>query len=710
VCPCASEHLPCCKSCTEGFAIPLELKKLIESKSQNVVQESTTEDGCKEEDLKRGKAEGESAEPRGLPLVDSPAEHKISSHHAMTDDGHEDHEDVKPLPAVQKDELGKMEKGAANNTQISLKKGKSEESAEPRGPPLVGSAVGSAVSSAPVSSAEHKIIMHALADGHDNDIMAQVGSSGNKVVTRRAMQSLKPGQWIKDEVINSFFHLLSHRDEELSKNDSTRKRNAFFNSFFMTKLLNEGHSNHSGDYDYSNVRNWSRKFVPGEDIFEVDKLFFVINVERTHWVLAVADMLNQKIQMYDSGSRLYNYQSIGKNGIHCLQNVFRYLQDEHLDKKNTPLPNASHWQLIPAQNDMPQQQNGKFQSVVLHHETVSILFLFSSHIMFFMEGYDCGVYACMFADRLSKDGLSSCSPEDATKNRERLVLSLVKKGPLLEYHRDVLHHQTAEQETAFERVDGQQNKRQVLDSKGDKKKELDGLSSHLQDEAETRKREKLVLASVSMKREDLMLECGEEVQPAEQQTELEGVGQQNKRVKVHIAVDEGESVTVETQEKGGTHKKDWPNTKMPALKAELRVRNLKVGGRKADLVSRLIASDLEIEKSEKRIDGKPASSQLTSDELLKLQQLEEHLHEIDECILNLKEYRGHLARHVSEDAYAQSKIDNLADDEAIVTSDYKMKILSCFYRETQKKWFGKRGTNLLGFMITTNSLDEADKL
>jgi hypothetical protein len=28
----------------------------------------------------------------------------------------------------------------------------------------------------------------------------------------------------------------------------------------------------------------------------------------------------------------------------------------------------------------------------------------------------------------------------------------------------------------------------------------------------------------------------------------------------------------------------------------------------------------------------------------------------------------------------------------------------------QKKWFGKRGTNLLGFMITTNALDEADKL
>jgi hypothetical protein len=38
-----------------------------------------------------------------------------------------------------------------------------------------------------------------------------------------------------------------------------------------------------------------------------------------------------------------------------------------------------------------------------------------------------------------------------------------------------------------------------------------------------------------------------------------------------------------------------------------------------------------------------------------------------------------------------------------------MKILSCFFRENQKKWFGKRGTSLLGFMITTNSADEESK-
>jgi hypothetical protein len=253
----------------------------------------------------------------------------------------------------------------------------------------------------------------------------------------------------------------------------------------------------------------------------------------------------------------------------------------------------------------------------------------------------------MFADRLSKDGLSSCSPEDATTNRERLVLSLMERQPLLKYD-DQEQTETVEVETVKEVV------------------------------------------------ETVKVETVKEV--------LETVKEVLETVEVELIV----AVKIQ-QEEGGTTRKDWSKLTVPALKDVLRVRNLKLSGRKAHLVLRLIASDLEIRKSENRINAKP-TSRLTSLELIELQELDEHLHEIDECILNLKEYRGHLARHVSEDSYAQSKIDNLADDVAIITSDYKMKILSCFYRETQKKWFGKRGTNLLGFMITTNSPDKADKL
>jgi hypothetical protein len=645
----------------------------------------------KDEEEARLKVKSKIAEPRGPALVNHSAERS----HALTDGGHDNKNLKPPPPAVQDDETSKKRRGAA--------KGNKSESAEPaRGPPLL-------------SSAERKIISHALADGpHDDNVIVQVGSSGSHKVTRQAMQSLKPGQWLEDEVVNTFLYLLSHREEELSRNNVTRKRNGFFNSFFMTKLLNEGHSKHSGEYEYNNIRNWSTKFVPGGDIFEVDKLFFVINVERTHWVLAVADMLNQKIQMYDSGSSRYAYQSIGKNGIRCLQNLFRYLQDEHMDKKKTPLRNANCWQLIPCQSDTPQQQNGKFQQSVQRNVYI---FLFSSYIMVFMEGYDCGVYACMFADRLSKDGLSSCSPEDATRNRERLVLSLIQRSPLLEYAGVVLRR---EQQTQIEGV-RQQNELNTLDSKEGSNSNVK-MASAYKVGLENNK----TPAVISCSRSTIPALFGSSIEKgakggylAVKTKEEAALTLVSSGSEVGFCVEAAKKLTADgitptrvvsmPHKEGQTGKKDWTKLRVSELKAELRVCNLKMSGRKADLVSRLISSDLGIHKLENRINAK-LTSQLTSLELLELQKLEEHLHEIDKCILNLKEYCGHLARHVSEDTYAQSKIDNLADDVVIVTLDYKMKILSCFFRETQKKWFGKEGTNLLGFMITTNSLVEADNL
>jgi hypothetical protein len=404
VCLCASEHLPCCTNCTEGFAIPLDIKGLIESKVQSVAavaqeQQSTgaedssnrdermvvvptTEDGCNNEvpdseirstegfaiplDINKGLIQSK-AQSVAVLAQEQPtgAEEDSSNWDKMVVPITEDGCDEVPDSEIRSNDSSKGTSGAEQVDVVRMR----------------GGGRGAATNNESLKEGERKIISHALADGHDDDVIVQVGRPSGHKVRRDAMQSLKPGVWVKDEVINAFFQLLTQRDGELCKNDVTQKRNGFFNSFFMTKLLNEGHSNRSriGEYEYKNIRNWSANFVPGEDIFEVNKLFFPINVERTHWVLAVADILNQKIEIYDSGSRLYNYKSIGKNGVRCLQTIFRYLKDEHLDKKKTPLPNANRWQLIPCGSDTPQQQNGKFQSV-LQEQNVYI-FLFSSHIM-----------------------------------------------------------------------------------------------------------------------------------------------------------------------------------------------------------------------------------------------------------------------------------------------------------------------------------------
>ena len=87
------------------------------------------------------------------------------------------------------------------------------------------------------------------------------------------------------------------------------------------------------------------------------------------------------------------------------------------------------------------------------------------------------------------------------------------------------------------------------------------------------------------------------------------------------------------------------------------------------------------------------------------QLLDECNHEIDLAYADLLEYRSHLARHKAEHDFELSEVENLADDAAIVTSDYKMKILAAFFWMNQKKWYGQCGTSCLGFMIMTNDPD-----
>jgi Ulp1 family protease len=111
--------------------------------------------------------------------------------------------------------------------------------------------------------------------GRDDEIMHTLGVDS---VQRGSMHRLQPGEWLNDEVIHYFLIMLAQRDEELCRRDPGRKRSHFFKSFFMTKLLNEGHTDPDKDgvYEYRNVKRWSKK-VPGKDIFALDKIVFPIN-------------------------------------------------------------------------------------------------------------------------------------------------------------------------------------------------------------------------------------------------------------------------------------------------------------------------------------------------------------------------------------------------------------------------------------------------
>jgi sentrin-specific protease 1 len=183
--------------------------------------------------------------------------------------------------------------------------------------------------------------------GRPDDVLFRVGTD---TVVRESMHRLQPGQWLNDEVIHYFYVMLANRDKDLCRKDPSRKPSHFFKSFFMTKLLNEGHSDArmDGRYEYRQVKRWSKN-VPGKDLFGLDKVFFPINQGNSHWICAVAFMKEKRIQMYDS---------LGGPGRPYLEAIFQYLQDDHKDKKKCQMPDQDEWVLVTTQGDTPNQRNG----------------------------------------------------------------------------------------------------------------------------------------------------------------------------------------------------------------------------------------------------------------------------------------------------------------------------------------------------------------
>lgn len=147
--------------------------------------------------------------------------------------------------------------------------------------------------------------------------------------------------------------------------------------------MDEGNSN---SYSYEKVKKWSGH-VPGKDIFELDKLFFPINIKNNHWACAVIFIQEKRIQFYDS---------IGGDGTYYMRALLDYVKDEWRRKtQGQDLPNVSEWKLVSTNINTPRQENG----------------------------FDCGVFTCMYADFLSMGYPLTFNQEHITKCRQRIALS-----------------------------------------------------------------------------------------------------------------------------------------------------------------------------------------------------------------------------------------------------------------------------------------------
>jgi len=114
----------------------------------------------------------------------------------------------------------------------------------------------------PLTDSESALVNSVLySAGNSEEIISSYGRGVSDSVRRSSMQTLRPGQWLNDEVIHYFITLLGVRDARLSKHDPKRRRSHFFKSFFMTKLLMTGHKDtrERFKHHYNEVKRWGNK-------------------------------------------------------------------------------------------------------------------------------------------------------------------------------------------------------------------------------------------------------------------------------------------------------------------------------------------------------------------------------------------------------------------------------------------------------------------
>jgi hypothetical protein len=197
-------------------------------------------------------------------------------------------------------------------------------------------------------------------------------------ISSRSLHTTNDRQWLNDEVINFYLSTLNDHDHT-QKHSTSQRRHHFFNSFFITKLLDEGNSNR---YTYRNVLRWSRK-VHNSDLFQLHKIFFPCNISQSHWSCVIADIQTCTITYYDS--------MLG-NGDRYMHSILHYLQDDWMRTRGYDMPHVRQW-VLRNDKEIPVQDNS----------------------------YDCGVFVCLFATCMVLDCGMEFDQSDAPTMRMKLA-------------------------------------------------------------------------------------------------------------------------------------------------------------------------------------------------------------------------------------------------------------------------------------------------
>jgi len=226
----------------------------------------------------------------------------------------------------------------------------------------------------------------------EDNSLSNTGEGISKIglhkLTHYDFRKLRHGIWLNDEVINWWMYILFNYDIHLCNNTQSKRHMHCFNSFFVQKIYTSERC-----YCFKHVETWSKK-VFGKDIFQLELVFFPINIGNHHWVAVIAKIQDKTLEYYDSFGNGEDYCDL------YLGIIFRYLKDEHRAKNDgLPLKDEESWKLQNCSLHCPKQENG----------------------------YDCGVFVCAFAYHLVTNQPFNFNNDYVTEMRRkmgRLVLSM----------------------------------------------------------------------------------------------------------------------------------------------------------------------------------------------------------------------------------------------------------------------------------------------
>lgn len=194
----------------------------------------------------------------------------------------------------------------------------------------------------------------------------------NLNITRKDILTLAGLNWLNDEVINFYMNLIIERS---TAGDYPKAH--CFNTFFYPKLLKDGPES---------LKRWTRRI----DVFSMDIICVPIHLG-VHWCMSIIDFRNKSIRYYDS---------MGSSNPKCLNALRGYLEFEHMDKKKTPYDTSDF--TAECVRDIPQQMNGS----------------------------DCGMFSCTFAEFYSRNAKFTFKQENMPYLRSKMVVEIMS-GELL---------------------------------------------------------------------------------------------------------------------------------------------------------------------------------------------------------------------------------------------------------------------------------------